>query len=87
MGMIPMSTMFVLVTVLIKNLVRSVQIAFAPTWDGALPVLHAATTPLVHDDAQRQNTTASLRLFARGAFAWPMVQKFTTLACSYTLQY
>jgi len=64
-----------------------VQIAFAPTWDGALPVLHAATTPLVHDDAQLQNTTASLRLFARGAFAWPMVQKFTTLACSYTLQY
>ncbi|CAM6058423.1 unnamed protein product [Sphagnum tenellum] len=49
------------------------KIAFAPTWDGALPVLHAATTPLVHDDAQLQNTTASLRLFARGAFAWPMV--------------
>ncbi|CAM6004670.1 unnamed protein product [Sphagnum balticum] len=49
------------------------KIAFAPTWDGALPVLHAATSPLVHDDAQLQNTTASLRLFARGAFAWPMV--------------
>jgi len=46
-----------------------VQLLFAPTWDGAIPVVHAATTPL--DDTQKDT---QLRLFARGGFAWPVVK-------------
>ncbi|KAH9542587.1 hypothetical protein CY35_13G015400 [Sphagnum magellanicum] len=44
-----------------------VKLLFAPTWDGAIPVVHAATTPL--DDTQKDT---QLRLFARGGFAWPV---------------
>ncbi len=46
-----------------------VQLLFAPTWDGAIPVVHAATTPL--DDTQKDT---QLRFFARGGFAWPVVK-------------
>ena len=41
------------------------QAAFAPTWDGAKPVIHAATAPL-----KRNEDKTPLRFFARGGFAW-----------------
>ncbi|KAG0627544.1 hypothetical protein M758_2G209700 [Ceratodon purpureus] len=46
------------------------KVAFAPTWDGATPVYHAATTPL-----KTEQDKTPLRLFARGGFAWWGVTK------------
>jgi len=48
----------------------ALKVAFAPTWDGAMPVYHAATTPLKTD-----HDKSPFRLFARGGFAWWGVTK------------
>lgn len=51
------------------------QAAFAPTWDGATPVIHAATTPL-----KRNEDKTPLRFFARGVFAsWLVSWNFLDL--------
>lgn len=43
----------------------ALKVAFAPASDGAVPVHHAATTPL-----KTEPGTTPLRLFARGGFTW-----------------
>jgi hypothetical protein len=47
----------------------AVKNTYAPTWDGAKPVIHAATAPL---DAPKK-AKQPLRYFARGLFASPLV--------------
>eukprot|EP00850_Spirogloea_muscicola_P014149 SM000099S25255 [mRNA] locus=s99:435087:437403:- [translate_table: standard] len=45
------------------------QSTFSPTWDGAIPVIHAAMGDTSNAASDRKNTAV---FFARGAFAWPI---------------